>query len=133
VPAVDRADVCAGESADGCGLSVDQSAHAVEAGYRGNTGFLGEVQRLICESTTRVGIVWARCQSPGKHASVANEKQAYKFDKTRRRHRVLRTPTHRTKTKTSDGWGTVSPWFGEAGGGLERNRESIGPGFERLA
>jgi hypothetical protein len=51
--------------------------------------------------------------------SGANEKQAYKVNKTGRRPRVLRTPTHRTKTKTSDGWGTVSsPWVGNAGGGL---------------
>src|ERR1700679_218031 len=32
--------------------------------------------------------------------------------KQRHRHGVLRTPTHRTKTRTSDGWGTVSSLAG---------------------
>jgi hypothetical protein len=36
------------------------------------------------------------------------KKQDWKFSKARRRHGVLRAPTHRTKTTTSDGWGTVS-------------------------
>ena len=38
--------------------------------------------------------------------------------KQRRPHEVLRTPTHRTKTKASDGWGTrsfIRPWVGNAG------------------
>jgi hypothetical protein len=39
---------------------------------------------------------------------TTNKKQEWKFNETERRHGVLRTPTHRTKTKTSDGWGTVS-------------------------
>jgi hypothetical protein len=56
------------------------------------------------------------------------KKQECKFNKTRRRYGVLRTPTHRTKTKTScpaqraprrpDGAQFHSPWVGDAGGRL---------------
>ena len=38
---------------------------------------------------------------------ATDKKQKYKLNKTKG-HGSLRTPTHRTKTKTSDGWGTVS-------------------------
>ena len=40
--------------------------------------------------------------------SCPKKKQECKFNKIEHRPGVLRTPTHRTKTKASDGWGTVS-------------------------
>ena len=40
--------------------------------------------------------------------SCPKKKQQCKFNQPRYRDRVLRTPTHRTKTKTSDRWGTVA-------------------------
>jgi hypothetical protein len=40
--------------------------------------------------------------------SCPKKKQGCTFSRKGLRHPVLRTPTHRTKTKTSDGWGTVS-------------------------
>lgn len=51
-------------------------------------------------------------RDPESTSSCPDMKQKSKLNKTRYRHGVLRTPTHRTKTKTSDGWGTVSSRVG---------------------
>jgi hypothetical protein len=40
--------------------------------------------------------------------SCPQKERKFRFNRIKRCHEVLRTPTHRTKTKTSDGWGTVS-------------------------
>jgi probable rRNA maturation factor len=62
------------------------------------------------KAQVRIAPFAARLKScPFKAESrICNKKQDCRFNKTRRRHGVLRTPTHRTKTKKSDGWGTVS-------------------------
>jgi hypothetical protein len=41
-------------------------------------------------------------------ANARLERNKNASSKKRRCHGVLRTPTHRTKAKTSDGWGTAS-------------------------
>jgi len=52
----------------------------------------------------------------GLHPAL-KKKQECKFSKTRYGDGVLRTPTHRTKTKTSDGWAQFhTSWVGNAGG-----------------
>jgi hypothetical protein len=48
VPAFDRADLCAGEFADGCDLSVGESAHAIGGlgcgGYKARASFFGAIR-----------------------------------------------------------------------------------------
>src|SRR6266567_3878158 len=53
-----------------------------------------------------------------------DKKQKCQINKTKRQE-IPRAPTHRTETKTSDGWGTVHPqWVGNDGGRPIRSKNA---------
>lgn len=79
----------------------------------GCSGLITVMQRRHKEAMRISKRIYERSQCPiskrsAQSLACARKKQACKFSKSCRRQIALQTPTHRTKTKTSDGWGTIS-------------------------
>jgi hypothetical protein len=62
----------------------------------------------------------------------SEKKQSCKFNGIRPRNGVLRTPTHRTRTGTSDGWGTDSSDVGRRSRWMTKTIFRAEPGEPRL-
>src|ERR1035441_2027432 len=85
---------------------------------------VGEKRTSVAKSRDQLDAFCVRVKTLA-YQSCSDKKQGRKLNKTRRRHGVLRTPTHRTKTKTSDGWGTVSSPVGRRSRWTTRKKQDL--------